>query len=223
MKLTLRREYTTREKAMLVALVVVVVATLLVQFVYMPMFRARIELDQRIVELENAHQLARLQAAKESEIDAELARINARLEQLTGQLPQAADIPQYLIQVEQAALSSGVRVKELKIGSPVNKKDHGEIPISIVASGEYSSVVGFLRQIETAPRYTNIIQWRLVSSTLIEGVPPVQQQGTSSLESSRPQIDIDITVVIYVDSKALTDPQPDQLPADYSGGKTNPF
>lgn len=204
MKWQWARHLTAREKIMLQVLAVVAFLTLTTVYVILPLITQSGHLDEQIAKTAQANSRLMAQVRNEHEMDSELVTTLQKLERLAVQLPIRKEIPQFIVLLEQAAAVSGVRLRELRLGDPVDKKTHGEIPIDLSLAGEYLSLVQFVKQLETMPRQSRSSQWRIAATS-----------GT--------QLEMQLSMVIFLDPRALLEPNSDTLQSSYPIGRPNPF
>ncbi len=198
------RQLTAREKLMLQVLAVVAILTFGTVYGILPLIVASSQLDEQIATSSQTNSRLMAQVRQEQEIETELLAISEKLERLAGQLPTKKELPQFILQLEQAGADSKVQLRNVVLGDPVDKTTHGEIPVNLSLSGDYLALVQFVRQMETMPRHTRVGQWQIMAA-------------------SGAKLEMVISLVIFVDPQALRDPAGDSLPAGYPIGRANPF
>ncbi len=197
------RQLTKRERLMLQILALVSIVTLTGVYLYLPMLEDRNSLDSEIVRLAQSNSQLMAQARQEANMDAELATISGKLERLNAHLPQKKEIPQFIVLIEQAAATSKVQVRSLSLGDPVDQKTYAEISADMIATGDYIGLVRFIQQMEALPRSARVSAW--------------------SITSGKQQLELAVTLSIFVEPQALQDEQGDTLPPGYPVGKASPF
>jgi type IV pilus assembly protein PilO len=71
-------------------------------------------------------------------------------------LPDRPNMSSFLIQLDQTAAASGVKVAQIKPGQPVNKAGYREIPIEIIIKGTYAQTMIFLTKLESLSRFDSV-------------------------------------------------------------------
>lgn len=149
--------------------------------------------QQQQVQTLESYALAHPDAGKYAE------ELNQRIAQVNHLLPGQADISGFLIQLEQLAKASNVKIAQLQPSPPVNKKGFYEVPVAMAVKGTYFQLLDFIQRLEGAERFSSI-------STMT-----LQAGKDSSLEGK-------VTVHIYAFGQA-TVPTPQQSPPQSGGAK----
>lgn len=83
-------------------------------------------------------------------------QIDAEMQQLQQQIPNAADISGFLKNVNQYAQANGVKITQIKTGATFTIGNYRKLPLEITTNGNYVSNMNFLRQVEAGARFVVI-------------------------------------------------------------------
>jgi len=131
-----------------IALVVILVLFLVV----MPQFSRLSELSQEEETLNNQLEEAKLNLTRLKSIQNEAARTEALLIKLAQKLPDDAEIPALVVELQNIANSAGLEFNSAKIGGVVDQSGFAEIPLTVVAKGTFYSLIDYLYRVENLQR-----------------------------------------------------------------------
>lgn len=106
---------------------------------------ARQELDQAKTALKQLEDLKRTSRRTESDL--------LRLER---KMPEDAELPSLIIQIEDVSKKSGITFTSIKPSAPTQKDEYKEVPLEIMGSGYFYPLLDFLYRIEKLPRLITI-------------------------------------------------------------------
>jgi type IV pilus assembly protein PilO len=146
----------TKQKILIVALVVVVEVAALIWFLYLPKHKELTGLKVELVKLQTeiddktriANNLPRLQK--------EYEQLNVELAQALTELPNSKEIPSLLTSITTVGKGAGLDFLVFKPRAEVAKDFYAEVPVDITVSGSYFSVANFFAAVANLPRIVNI-------------------------------------------------------------------
>lgn len=156
MAITLPKEFSLKHKLILFAVATLLAAWVAWFFVFQPQRLRLAELDsqyrseKRQVDAIEAHVLAHPDATKH------MAELDAQRRIVDRMLPESPGVSDFLVLVEKAARASGVQLLNVKPAAQVNKNNYQETPLDILVRGDFFQTVGFLKQLEDAPRFNSV-------------------------------------------------------------------
>lgn len=74
----------------------------------------------------------------------------------TRQVPDTAELPALLIQIEDISTKSGINLLSIKPSAPVQKDDFQEIPLELTIDGYFYSLLDFTYRLEKLPRIISV-------------------------------------------------------------------
>jgi type IV pilus assembly protein PilO len=146
----------TKQKLLILVLVVVIEAAALVWFLYLPKYKEFQGLSADLSRLQSeidektriANNLPRMQA--------EYEQLNRELAQALTELPNSKEIPSLLTSITTLGKSSGLDFLVFRPKAEAPKDFYAEVPIDISVSGSYFSVANFFASVANLPRIVNI-------------------------------------------------------------------
>jgi type IV pilus assembly protein PilO len=146
----------TKQKILLLVIVVVLEAAALVWFLYLPKHKElaglRVELTKLQSEIDEktriANNLPRLQK--------EYEQLNIELAQALTELPNSKEIPSLLTSITTVGKGAGLDFLVFRPKPEVPKDFYAEVPVDIVVYGSYFSVGNFFAAVANLPRIVNI-------------------------------------------------------------------
>ena len=146
----------TKQKILILILVVVLEAAALVWFLYVPkhkeLVNLKVELTKLQAEIDDktriANNLPRLQV--------EYEQLNRELAQALTELPNSKEIPSLLTSITTLGKNAGLDFLIFKPKGEAAKDFYAEVPVDIVVSGSYFSVANFFAAVGNLPRIVNI-------------------------------------------------------------------
>lgn len=160
----------TKQKILLLVLVVVIETAALVWFVYLPKHKELAGLKAQLSKLQSeidektriANNLPRLQK--------EYDQLNIELAQALTELPNSKEIPSLLTSITTVGKNAGLDFLVFKPKGEVPKDFYAEVPVDITVSGSYFSVANFFAAVANLPRIVNI------SSVAFSDIKPVNNR-----------------------------------------------
>lgn len=95
---------------------------------------------------------AKLNLQRLKSIETESAQTEAKLIKLTRRIPQDAEVPSLLVELQDVANSAGLDFSSAKLDSVVDKNGFSEIPFTVQATGTFYSLVDYMYRIENMAR-----------------------------------------------------------------------
>lgn len=130
-------------------------------------------MQDQIASLETEHQTLENTLAEKSAYAANLAKYQARHEQLTlslntarAMLPDNPDIPQFLAQLGNIGKDIGLIVDRIEPKPEHSVDFYAEIPIAMKVRGSYHDVAMFIDQVGHLDRIVNVIDLSLINPKL---------------------------------------------------------
>lgn len=112
---------------------------------------------------------------RQSALRSTLAGSRAQLDQLRQALPQNKDIDDFMFEMQQAAATSGVTIRQISALPVIPRQDHYEMPFQVELDGSYFGVEEFFHQLSLAPRIINIGDLKIDSLSQPEKYPTPPQ------------------------------------------------
>lgn len=120
--------------------------------------------------------------------DEYLLEVDQKVFTVNQLLPNELDVSDFLVQLNQTAITSGVRLVQIKPAQPVNKSGYREIPVEILIRGSYFQTLNFLTKFDNVPRFAminnistqsrqNILESKLSVSIYCYGVTQTQNSA----------------------------------------------
>ncbi len=146
----------TKQKILILILVVVLEAAAMVWFLYVPkhkeLVNLKVELTRLQAEIDDktriANNLPRLQV--------EYEQLNRELAQALTELPNSKEIPSLLTSITTLGKNAGLDFLVFRPKGEVAKDFYAEVPVDITVSGSYFSVANFFAAVANLPRIVNI-------------------------------------------------------------------
>jgi Tfp pilus assembly protein PilO len=150
------KKFTLKHQLLLFALVVVLAAAAAWLFVFQAQWHRLGELnalygnERRQVAAIEAHVAAHPDAAKH------MAELDAKRQVVDQLLPVAPGVSDFLIVAEKAARASGSQLLQVKPSQTAAKNALQETMLEVIVRGDFFQTVGFLKQLEDAPRFNAV-------------------------------------------------------------------
>lgn len=169
-----------RDQILVVAGVIILMVVLVVFLLIFPQFGKIKTLNEKQKTLEQGLEEAKLNLARLKSIKSEAAQTEAKLIRLARRLPQDAEIPAMVVELQNIANSAGLEFNSAKMDNIVEKTGFSEIPMTISAKGTFYSVIDYLYRVENLPR-------KLV----------ITEVAVSSKDEDYPDLEIEIKLNAY--------------------------
>ena len=146
----------TKQKILLLVLVVIIEAAALIWFLYLPKHQELTGLKAELAKLQSeiddktriANNLPRLQK--------EFDQLNFELAQALTELPNSKEIPSLLTSITTVGKNAGLDFLVFRPKAEVVKDFYAEVPVDVTVSGSYFSVANFFAAVSNLPRIVNI-------------------------------------------------------------------
>lgn len=146
----------TKQKILLLILVVIIEAAALVWFLYLPKYKElsglKLELAKLQTEIDEKTRIANNLPRLQKEFD----QLNVELAQALTELPNSKEIPSLLTSITTVGKNAGLDFLVFKPKGEALKDFYAEVPVDIVVSGSYFSVANFFAAVANLPRIVNI-------------------------------------------------------------------
>lgn len=162
-----------RAKAISLIIVAALIIVVLIQCVIRPTIRALGKLSREIPQIKDNLKQSEALIAKRSQMENQLASLQAKLKDIKLALPPRSDLPDILQDISRLASASKVKVlkmepvkqqiKQVEVGAPLTI--YAENPIEIEAKGGYHALGEFINRIENAKNLMSIADVKVESNT----------------------------------------------------------
>ena len=146
----------TKQKVLILVLVVILEAAALVWFLYLPKHKElsglKVEISKLQSEIDDKTRIATNLPRLQKEYD----QLNVELAQALTELPNSKEIPSLLTSITALGKNAGLDFLVFRPKGEVVKDFYAEVPVDIVVSGSYFSVANFFAAIANLPRIVNI-------------------------------------------------------------------
>jgi type IV pilus assembly protein PilO len=132
----------------------------------LPLSNIRTELQNaqaQMKPLEADVQNLRVYRQRRAELQSEMDALQKQLATLQTIVPEEKQADQFILMVQNAAVSSGVTIRKLTAKPTVNKTYYFEMPFDIEADGPYYSVLDFFARLGRLSRIINVGDLKLSS------------------------------------------------------------
>lgn len=152
---------TSMQKMLAVIAIVVVVAIAAVALLIVPKFGelSQLETDREAALAQVQQSNMRVAQLRESAAKASITQ--AELLKLANQFPESPELPSLIMELQDAANSSGIRFTTFGPGKPVTATDgrYTQLPLDVAFTGTWSDMLDYLRRVNhmtRAIRVTNV-------------------------------------------------------------------
>ncbi|MBE0067731.1 type 4a pilus biogenesis protein PilO [Thermoanaerobacterium thermosaccharolyticum] len=174
---------TARERILIVILLIVALFSLYYQFILTRQLAVIDELRQDVVNLKA--EVTSYNTINLDNIKSSLTSINQKIEISNQELPDYANIEEFIVSLDDIISSTGVNFEEINFNSNQgqeqsvnnqqakssnNKNNYTEIPVNIKVTGDYASITAFIRDIQTLKRINDIKSLEITSDNGSNGL-----------------------------------------------------
>lgn len=190
-----------RNERLMLLLGALLIVVVVVGYYFLLLSPLREEYNQRVEEREQKEaQLAQLQQeVQELEaIQRRAPEIERQLLELSKRIPDQAEIPSLLVQIEEIARASGVTQLSIQpegLQPPPGGGDFQRIPVTMSFEGTYVQMQDFLRRVQNLARLMTVNE---VTYDLAEG----GEETTSAQPGAERLIQVEISAEVYVQPTA---------------------
>ena len=146
----------TRQKILILVLVVMVEAAALIWFLYLPKHTELAGLKVELAKLQSEIDEKTRIATNLPRLQREFDQLNIELAQALTELPNSKEIPSLLTSITAVGKNAGLDFLVFKPRGEVTKDFYAEVPVDITVSGSYFSVANFFAAVANLPRIVNI-------------------------------------------------------------------
>lgn len=146
------------QKAVLVAVPVIMLLAAFVWFVYMPKNAQIVAIEQQIAQINNEINVNEAKARRLDELKRENAALDKQLTLLKEQLPPESEVATLLKQVSDLGIKTGL---DFKLWKPADRRPgssglYTEIPVEVEVAGGYHALGAFFDRIGKLSRIVNV-------------------------------------------------------------------
>ncbi|MBK5276686.1 MAG: type 4a pilus biogenesis protein PilO [Desulfuromonadales bacterium] len=146
----------TKQKILFLLLVVILEASAMVWFLYLPKHQELTSLKTELAKLQTEIDEKTRIAKNLPRLQKEYDQLNIELAQALTELPNSKEIPSLLTSITTVGKSAGLDFLVFKPRAEVPKDFYAEVPVDITVSGSYFSVANFFAAVANLPRIVNI-------------------------------------------------------------------
>jgi type IV pilus assembly protein PilO len=146
----------TKQKILILVLVVIIEAAALVWFLYLPKHQELAGLKVDLARLQSEIDEKTRIATNLPRLQREFEQLNIELAQALTELPNSKEIPSLLTSITTVGKNAGLEFLAFKPKGEVPKDFYAEVPVDITVSGSYFSVANFFAAVANLPRIVNI-------------------------------------------------------------------
>jgi type IV pilus assembly protein PilO len=146
----------TKQKILILVLVVIIEAAALVWFLYLPKHQELTGLKVELAKLQSEIDEKTRIATNLPRLQREFEQLNIELAQALTELPNSKEIPSLLTSITTVGKNAGLDFLVFKPKGEVPKDFYAEVPVDITVSGSYFSVANFFAAVANLPRIVNI-------------------------------------------------------------------
>lgn len=181
---------TSIQKMIIVAALVVVVAAMVVGFLILPQFTELSDLQVRKAEADDRVAQANAVLAGLRSAKGRAAVTEAELLKIGTQMPDSPQLPSLIIELQDIANSSGVKVSSISPGQPAvaDGGKYTEISLSTVLTADWEDLLDYLKRLDRSTR--------LLRVTALAITPPAASVSTATPEPS--ELGVSMTMKAYV-------------------------
>jgi len=182
---------TPRNRVIALAAVAGVIVILLFAVLVIPQFGKLSANSAEIEKAEQQSQAATLLLDQRREVKNAASVTDATLTQLNNAVPENPELPSLIIELQDVAYSSGVSLRGVVPGAPIQDEgaDYITVPIDMETWGTWSDSVDFLQQLRKLSRQIRVVDFEAAlldesaaTDAKIELPPYYQVKMTSKLE-----------------------------------------
>lgn len=146
----------TKQKILVVVLVVIMETAALVWFLYLPKHKELTGLRAELVKLQSDIDDKTRTANNLPRLKAEYDQLNRELDLALTELPNSKEIPSLLTSITTLGKNAGLDFLTFRPKPEAPKDFYADVPVDIVVSGSYFSVANFFAAVANLPRIVNI-------------------------------------------------------------------
>lgn len=148
---------TTKNKLILMAALVVVVALALAAFLVYPQFGKIASLDSQIEEAQAQIDQAKVLLEQRQAVKARAAETEAELLRLQNELPESPEIASLIIELQDTANEAGVEFVTLTPDDPVQVTGYSSVKMKMKTQGIWADTIDFMRRVSKLTRQVRIV------------------------------------------------------------------
>lgn len=146
----------TKQKVLILLLVVILEAAALAWFLYVPKHKEHKNLTSELTKLQGEIDEKKRLATNLPRLQKEFDQLNVELQQALTELPNSKEIPSLLTSITSLGKSAGLDFLVFRPKGESPKDFYSEVPVDITIAGSYYSVANFFAAVANLPRIVNI-------------------------------------------------------------------
>jgi type IV pilus assembly protein PilO len=146
----------TKQKILILILVLILESAALIWFLYMPVYREHENLKANLSKLQTEIDEKTRIVANLPRLQMEYDQLNRELAQALTELPNSKEIPSLLTSITTLGKNAGLDFLVFRPKGEVIKDFYAEVPVDIIVAGSYYSVANFFAAVSNLPRIVNI-------------------------------------------------------------------
>src|SRR5450631_1930543 len=146
----------TKQKILILVLVLILEAAALIWFLYMPKYREHDGLKAELSKLQNEIDEKTRVVANLPRLQQEYDQLNQELALALTELPNSKEIPSLLTSITTLGKNAGLDFLIFKPKAEAVKDFYAEVPVDITVAGSFYSVANFFAAVSNLPRIVNI-------------------------------------------------------------------
>ncbi len=173
-----------RDQVILVGAVLVIVLVLVGAFLVWPQLSKMNSLDAEIDNARADVDLKRNLLAQRQQMKDSAAETNAKLLQLGTMVPDQPELPSLIIELQDAAYASGVKLSSVTPGTPTipEGQQYTVIPLDLTVAGTWADSVDFLRRLNSMTRALRTAGFQAATLTDEEALSLPQYSVSTSVK-----------------------------------------
>lgn len=177
-----------RDQIIAVGLGALLILVLAVMLVLKPQFTEVSDLKTAQATEKASLDQAKLKLQQLDAIRAEAAEIEAKRISLARRLPDDAELPTLVVELQKVANSAGLDFGSVQIGAVAEQSGYAEIPLSLNVSGTFYSIVDYLYRLEKSTREIVVDSFSLQPSTYPDLTIDIQARAFKMTKTAVPQL-----------------------------------
>ncbi|MDP1809058.1 MAG: type 4a pilus biogenesis protein PilO [Actinomycetota bacterium] len=131
---------------------------------------------------------AKLKLQQLDAIRAEAADIEAKRISLSRRLPDDAELPTLVVELQKVANRAGLDFGSVQVGAVAEQSGYAEIPLSLAVTGTFYSIVDYLYRLEKSTREIVVDSFSLQPATYPQLQISIQARAFKTTNTAVPQL-----------------------------------
>ena len=163
-----------RQKALGLGVILIFILGIYLYLGYLPQGRELKRKTRERDKLEAKLAEYRVIADKLSIFVKELEKLNQKLKEALGKLPNKKEIPQFMVDISNRGRETGLEFELFQPKGEVAKGFYAEVPVDIKVTGGYHDVATFFDKISRMDRIVNITDFSIGAGKMVAGKLPLK-------------------------------------------------